>query len=150
MMSTAPATARPVPMRAANTTLAAATEAAINKTRAAQGLPVFQHSDTLALMAQTYAERMGREKFFSHTDPQGKTVGDRAATVLYDFSTLGENLAQVKIAPGKEVEYVVTNWMSSPTHRTNICCGEFTESAVGVYCAPDGTLYLVQVFGNPF
>jgi len=146
----APVGARPTPARATNTSLATATEAAINRTRIAQGLSAFRHNDTLAQMAQAYAERMGKERFFSHTDPQGKTISDRAASVSYDFASLGENLAQVKITPGKEIDYVVAGWMNSPAHRTNICCTDFIESAVGVYCAPDGTLYLVQVFGSPF
>ena len=142
--------ARPAPARATNAAIAAATETAVNKNRLAQGLAPLRHSDLLAQIAQAYAERMGREKFFSHTDPQGGTIGDRAVAVSYDYAVLGENLAQVKVAPGKETDFVVAGWMSSATHRSNICCEKYVESATGVFCAPDGTIYIVQVFGATF
>ena len=42
--------------------------------------------------------------------------------------------------------FAVENWMLSPGHRANILNPEFQESAIGVFVAADGTVYLTQEF----
>jgi len=42
--------------------------------------------------------------------------------------------------------FTVERWMLSPGHRANILSSEFQQSAIGVYVASDGTVYLTQEF----
>jgi uncharacterized protein YkwD len=71
---------------------------------------------------------------------------DRARAVgISHFQLLGENIAynQGFDDPGA---FAVGRWMLSPGHRRNILSPEFQQSAIGVFVAPDGTVYLTQDF----
>lgn len=124
-------------------------EEAINRFRIAEGVAPLRHQAKLAKAAQEYAQRMATEGFFNHNDPQGKTVLDRVTGVGYSWAIVGENLARVKTKPGNEIGYTVNGWINSEVHRANILKAEYTETAIGIAKATDGTTYLVQVFASP-
>ena len=97
-------------------------------------------------MARAHSESMVRRGFFSHVTPNGSRMTDRArAAGIAHFRALGENIAynQGYDDPGG---FAVENWMLSPGHRANILNPEFQESAIGVFVAADGTVYLTQEF----
>jgi uncharacterized protein YkwD len=129
--------------------LSASAEESVNRLRAAAGLAPLRHHATLAHVAQAYAQKMGTEGFFSHSDPEGKTVLDRVTGAGYRWRIVGENLARVKTKPGNEVAFTVNGWMNSAVHRANILRPDYTEGGVGIAKMPDGTTYLVQVFASP-
>jgi uncharacterized protein YkwD len=97
-------------------------------------------------MARTHSEKMARLSFFSHQTPEGMRLRDRArAAGILHFKLLGENIAynQGYVDPGA---YAVGRWMISPGHRANILSDEFEASAIGVFVAADGAVYLTQAF----
>ena len=53
--------------------------ALVNEARARAGLPRLTENVTLSRVARAYGERMARENFYGHVDPQGRGVGDRIA-----------------------------------------------------------------------
>lgn len=100
----------------------------------------------LCRMARIHSENMVRRGFFSHETPDGLHLKDRAHAVgIAHFHVLGENIAynQGFDDPGA---FTVGRWMLSPGHRANILSPEFQQSAIGVFVAPDGTVYLTQEF----
>ena len=89
---------------------------------------------------------MVRLGYFAHETPDGLHLRDRAHAVgIAHFHVLGENIAynQGFDDPGA---FAVERWLRSPGHRANILNAEFQLSAIGVFVAPDGTVYLTQEF----
>ena len=117
-----------------------------NAARERTGLPPLVWASELRAMARAHSENMVRLGFFSHVTPDGSRMTDRArAAGVQHFRALGENIAynQGYDDPGG---FAVENWMLSPGHRANILNPEFQESAIGVFVAADGTVYLTQEF----
>ena len=117
-----------------------------NAAREKKGLPPLAWASELCAMARAHSESMVRRGFFSHVTPDGSRMTDRArAAGIAHFRALGENIAynQGYDDPGG---FAVENWMLSPGHRANILNPEFQESAIGVFVAADGTVYLTQEF----
>jgi uncharacterized protein YkwD len=139
-----PATEEPI-----GDSVSEAAEDAINAVRIAEGLTPLRHDRKLAKVAAEYARRMAAEGFYSHNDPQGKTVLDRVNGAGYAWGIVGENLARVKTKPGNEVPFTVSGWMNSTKHRANILRADYSDSAIGVAKSSDGMTYLVQVFAAP-
>lgn len=119
---------------------------ATNAARVQNGLPLLTWDAELCRMARAHSEKMVRLGFFSHQTPDGAQLKDRAhAAGILHFKMFGENIAynQGFDDPGG---FAVSRWMLSPGHRANILNSSFTQSAIGVFTAPDGTVYLTQEF----
>lgn len=112
-----------------------------NAARLQEGLSPLTWDDDLAAIAAAYSERMGRQKFFSHTDPDGHDQSYRAEAAGYQTIKeieggkrigVSENIAYV--GTGNVVSYgyvnptnpssiagiIMDGWMKSPGHRNNI------------------------------
>ena len=103
-----------------------------NVARVAQGLSALAHNSGLDAVAQAWAQRMATTGFAHNPD----------------YSTqipAGWTRASENIAAGYTAATVVTAWLNSPGHRTNIMAA-VTDIGVGFYAAPGGTTYLVQNF----
>jgi len=123
----------------------------VNEIRAAENLGPLTYNTQLEVSAQTFAQRMALEGFFSHTAPDGETLKDRIArTTFYDRSfskdclcvkgyALGENLAVGQ----KTAKEAVDAWMKSPAHRDAILNPDYTQLGVGVKSG-----FWVQHFGG--
>ena len=61
------------------------------------------------------------------------------------FHMLGENIAYNQGFPDP-AGFAVQEWLLSPGHRANILRAEFQQSAIGVFVAANGTVYLTQEF----
>ena len=117
-----------------------------NTVRLQSNLAPLTWDPELCRMARMHSENMVRRGFFSHETPDGLHLKDRAlAAGIVHFQVLGENIAynQGFDDPGA---FTVGRWMLSPGHRANILSPEFHQSAIGVFVAPDGTVYLTQEF----
>ena len=117
-----------------------------NTVRLQSNLAPLAWDSKLCRMARTHSENMVRRGFFSHETPDGLRLKDRAhAAGIAHFHVLGENIAynQGFDDPGA---FTVGRWMLSPGHRANILSPEFQQSAIGVFVAADGTVYLTQEF----
>jgi uncharacterized protein YkwD len=78
-------------------------------------LPVVEN-DLLNEAAALHAQDMVENDYLSHTGLDGSSVGDRVLAVGYDFSFVGENIAQGFYSE----DSVMDAWMASPGHRNNI------------------------------
>jgi uncharacterized protein YkwD len=95
----------------------------------------------LRCAARNHSMDMATEDYFDHYTPEGIGPGDRLDEAGYTGSMWGENIAWGYLSP----EAVVSGWMSSPGHCSNIMQARFTEIGVGYYA---GSLW-TQTFGRP-
>lgn len=112
----------------------------VNAERARAGVEPLAFHDELNLSAQSYAEEMADDGFFSHVSPTGKTLKDRIrASGYYDRSysedcrcvkgyALGENLARGQRTP----EEAVAAWMASPSHREAMLSADYGDTGIGI------------------
>ena len=67
--------------------------------------------------------------------------------LLGPYNYVGEN-----IAAGTGTTYagsIHNAWMRSDGHRANILAPGFSRMGVGVFCAPNGSIWLTEDFGHP-
>jgi uncharacterized protein YkwD len=117
-----------------------------NDARREKGLELLVWDPELCRMARLHSEQMVRQNFFSHESPDGQRMTDRARALgIAHFRMLGENIAynQGFDDPGS---FAVAEWLTSPGHRANILNAQFRQSAIGVFVAPDKTVYFTQEF----
>ena len=118
----------------------------VNQERIRQRLAPLVWDDSLSRIARDYSRRMGREGFFDHQDPEGKTAMDRAERArLRGWSRIGENLFFCDPVRGLPA-FAVRGWMRSPTHRENMLDRGWTATGIGITEARDGSLYITQLF----
>jgi uncharacterized protein YkwD len=117
----------------------------INHQREARGIATLKLSQELLPLARYYSWRMAEEKFFAHTDPEGRTVKERVSEYGIKWQVLGENLAYSNgyINP---VAASMHGWMDSPGHRKNILDPSFNQTAIGVWIDEKGTVYFTEIF----
>ncbi|HSE20994.1 MAG TPA: CAP domain-containing protein [Pyrinomonadaceae bacterium] len=117
-----------------------------NRARLKNGLTPFVWDAVLCRMARAHSEDMGRHNFFSHVNPDGQRLKDRAqAAGILHFTLIGENIAY-NLGYDDPGTFAVERWMLSPKHRANILDEHFNAMAVGTFVAPDGSVYLTQTF----
>ena len=100
--------------------------------------------------AQVHAEDMLARSYFAHRSPDGKTVRERARLAGYEWSAIGENLAEGQ----QSVDEVVEAWMRSPGHRENVLDRKYTETGFGLAMGRDPKkneyrILWVETFGLP-
>lgn len=83
--------------------------------------------DTIVPVARAHSKDMFEGSYFSHVNPDGKTIGDRMQKGNVLFLLSGENLAY---APTVEIAH--DGLMKSPGHRENILRAEFSRIGIGV------------------
>lgn len=120
--------------------------ALINGKRSDAGLKPLVWSEKLAAIARSHSADMAKRGYFDHRSPSGKRVADRADDAhLGEWRSIGENIAANR-GYGDPMSRAVDGWQSSPLHKRNFLTGCWTESAIGVAVASDGTYYFTQVF----
>jgi hypothetical protein len=109
-----------------------------NNERARHGLPALLPDETLDSIAREHSVDMLRRNFFSHTNPDGDSPGDRIGKAHRQL--VGEGAENVWSGSGYSVAasaaQIVGDFMNSPGHRANILNQEYTHLGVGV--AMDG------------
>lgn len=91
--------------------------------------PPLQMDGALRCAARVHSKDMSDRGFFDHTTPDGQTPWQRMEQAGYLFRAAGENIAQGYSSP----ENVVTGWMNSDGHCSNIMNPDFTEVGAGYY-----------------
>ena len=116
-----------------------------NEVRAENGLAPLKWDPDLYRLARTHSRNMSALGFFSHRTPEGLRLRDRARAAGIRYRVIAENIAynQGYDDPGA---FAVERWTISSAHRQNLLSTEFRESAVGSFVAPDGKVYLTQLF----
>lgn len=118
-----------------------------NIERKKAGLEPFKLSSRLTGAAQSHAEDMANNNYFSHRGSDASSIADRTKASGYQYLALGENIAAGRTTP----EGTIRQWMNSSRHRANILNPQFTEIGFGYANAPNSRYrhYWVQVFGTP-
>lgn len=88
--------------------------------------PLLRHNPALELAASNHAIAMARQQFFDHTDPQGRTVGQRVKQIGYHWRVVGENLAAGQQTVGDTVQ----SWLLSRSHCNILIDPRFTEFGI--------------------
>jgi uncharacterized protein YkwD len=104
-------------------------------------------SNVLFTAAAGHSQDMALRNFFDHVNPDGKTSGQRASSVGYNFAALGENIA----AGQGTVSEVMAGWLASPGHCNNIMNGVYTNIAVACATTPrfEYPTYWTMELGKP-
>ncbi|MBU2103784.1 CAP domain-containing protein [Patescibacteria group bacterium] len=119
-----------------------------NQERAQEGVPALIRNVKLDRAAQLKAEDMASKAYYAHVSPEGLTPMHFVDRAGYSYIMVGENL----VVNRESAEDVVSAFMGSSGHRTNILRSEFTEIGVGV---AEGTykgrsaMFVVQIFAAP-
>lgn len=106
--------------------------AAINRARAARGLPAVAPVPELTAAATAHARDMVERGFFAHRTPDGRDAGDRAHRQNYSYRKVGENLA----AGDAEPDGVVQGWTDSPGHAAVMFDPFFRDVGIGYLPGP--------------
>lgn len=119
-----------------------------NEQRTRNGLPPLRFSPALAAAAARKGENMFAEDYWAHVSPTGKDPWFWINQSGYNYVFAGENLAKDFVEPHS----VVSAWMASPSHRTNILNKKYKDVGIAVL---DGNLngykttLVVQMFATP-
>jgi len=113
---------------------------AMNANRATKGIPLLVWNEYLYQAASIRAREIYQK--FSHTRPNGSGH----ETAIYEkgivFNTAGETIANGYMdGPG-----VVNDWLGSYKHKEILESPYMTSVGIGVYFAPDGSIYYSASF----
>lgn len=101
----------------------------------------------LLLAAQKHSVDMTQHNFFSHTGSDSSTVATRVNETGYEWRAIGENIA----AGQNTAATVISGWLTSPGHCSNLMSPAFTHTAVA--CTEDSgadyTRYWTHVLATP-
>lgn len=92
-----------------------------------EAAPALTVNPPLILSARGHSQDMATNGHFSHTGLDGSLPWDRMRAVGYNWRAAGENIA----AGQPTAKAVVTAWLNSPGHCSNIMSDGFTETGVG-------------------
>lgn len=109
----------------------------VNTHRLSLGSPLITLDDSLSEIAQSHAGDMDKRNYFSHSSPEGETLSLRLEDRGIQFRMSGENIAYGQ----NSTESVMSIWMNSKNHRSNILSPSFKKMGVG----RSGSIW-VQVF----
>lgn len=115
--------------------------AAVNQYRTAHGLPQFARDLAAEALARAYSKHMPIEPFFSHTDPEGETLFERAARASGHVPYVGlrENLI---LTNDPSPANVMALLLASPAHKANLDAPR-DVNALGIGIWFDGTVYYI-------
>jgi uncharacterized protein YkwD len=111
-----------------------ATICLLNRERAQHGLPPLRENGLLSSISLDHSQDMVRRRYFEHTTPDGRSVGDRLRAAGYArgrSASAGENIAY-GFGGESTPASIVAAWMQSPPHRDDILRASFTEVGIGI------------------
>jgi uncharacterized protein YkwD len=115
--------------------------AAVNRFRAAHGLPRLRESSALDRSARQHSMEMGRDGYFAHPSADGTSFWRRIQHYYtqgrHTYWSVGENL--LWRSPGVSASRAMSLWIASPEHLQNLMNSRWRElgvSAVRVAHAP--------------
>ena len=117
----------------------------INAERAAVGAAALQLCGRLTTAAQAHSADQAAHNLMTHTGSNGSTFDQRIEAAGYlNWNALAENVA----AGYTSVDAVMTGWMNSPGHRTNLLSTSYVHVGVGQATSASGVIYWTQDFGR--
>jgi len=116
----------------------------VNASRKANGQRQLDYNPTLGRAAMSHACDMVVNDFFSHQGSNGGTVQARVRQAGYHDCLVAENLAWGYPSAGQ----IVSGWMNSSGHRSNMLHPRATEMGIGITQGPKGPNW-VLVLAKP-
>jgi len=119
----------------------------INQQRANNGLAGLASSGALGTAARNHSIDMACNNFMNHTGSNGSDFGSRLSLAGFSYSSAAENVAAGQGSPAE----VVSAWMGSEGHKSNILNASFTYIGVGYAYSSGATYknYWTADFGRP-
>lgn len=117
----------------------------VNDERAKAGLVKLTLDPRIEQAAQTKCNDLVTQNYWSHTDPQGRMPWHLFEENGYAYRHAGENLAE-EFATNNAV---ISGWMNSPEHRSNILMSDYRSTGVAVCHRADLSVVIVQEFASP-
>ncbi len=109
----------------------------INDERALRHLALLTWDPSLSAYAAAWSANMSTGGF------RHSQIGN----LLGPYNFVGENIAAG--SPGTLEGALHDAWMHSDGHRANILNSGYTRVGVGVFCSPDGSIWMTEDFGHP-
>jgi uncharacterized protein YkwD len=116
-----------------------------NAAREKEKLEPLKLNPVLTEVARAHSANMAKKGQMEHV-LDGKKPSDRVKAAGYDYSWIGENIAETD---GDTPDVIFKRWMESPHHKENILRDKFTEIGVGMARNDKGEIYYTQVFASP-
>jgi uncharacterized protein YkwD len=121
--------------------------AAVNRDRAAIGLPALVWDEPLARVARAYSDEMADHQQVEHVSPRSGNAADRVRRAGARASIVMENVARANsIADAQK------SFMSSPGHRANVLSRQATRLGAGVTIRKEAggvpSLYVTQLYAR--
>lgn len=117
----------------------------VNVERTNRGLQPLKANWQLSRVARYKSADMAQKGYFSHTSPTYGSPFDMMESFGLKFAAAGENIAYGQKTP----QAVMTAWMNSAGHRSNILSTSYSEIGVGLAKNKSGVLYWTQMFIRP-
>jgi uncharacterized protein YkwD len=142
--------ARPAPTAAADLTISAAENLMVrtlNADRAAAGLIPVRIDSRLTAIARARSVDMATKGYFSHTQPDGRTVFSIISAKGITWYSAGEIIAwNTWPTLADSVTAANNGWLGSPTHRSIIMAKSYNYMGVGLAIDGSGKKYWTTVF----
>lgn len=117
----------------------------VNIERSKQGLQPLKENWQLSRVARYKSADMAAKNYFSHTSPTYGSPFKMMESFGIRYSSAGENIAYGQKTP----QQVMTAWMNSPGHRSNIMSSSYSQIGVGYATNKNGVPYWTQMFIRP-
>ena len=142
--------ARPEPIAASDLTIGAAESLmaqTLNADRAAAGLVPVRIDTRLSAIARARSVDMATKNYFSHTQPDGRSVFDILTARAIKWYSAGEIIAWNTWATLPESVTTANDmWLASPTHQSIIMATSYNYMGVGLAIDGTGKKYWTAVF----
>ena len=142
--------ARPAPTAAADLTISAAENLmgqTLNADRAAAGLVPVRLDGRLMAIARARSADMAAKNYFSHTQPDGRTVFNILNASGIKWYSAGEIIAwNTWPTLSDSVTAANNGWLGSPTHRSIIMATSYNYMGIGLAVDGSGKKYWTAVF----
>lgn len=116
-----------------------------NAERSKKGLPALAANWQLSRVARYKSQDMINKGYFAHQSPTYGSPFDMMESFGLRFASAGENIAMGQQTP----QAVMTSWMNSPGHKSNILSASYSQIGVGLAKDRNGRCYWTQMFIRP-
>jgi uncharacterized protein YkwD len=119
--------------------LATQIAAGLNANRESNSLGRLTFNPELSQAAMSHACDMSANNYVDHRGTDGSNSQDRARQMGYHDCLIAENLAWGYPDPAQ----IVSGWMSSPHHRSNMLLANVHDFGVGIVDGPRGPIWVL-------
>lgn len=117
----------------------------VNVERSKRGLQQLTQNWELSRVARYKSQDMINKGYFDHQSPTYGSPFRMMESFGIRFSAAAENIAYGQRTP----QEVMTSWMNSAGHRSNILSASFSQIGVGAAKDSKGNIYWTQMFIKP-